>query len=93
MSRPTAVAVTSTLSARGHWQAKVGLKVMIGSSKPAAGLLLRGVRAPSAPLAYGHQQADAQHQDGEGGEQHGLGHRRGGACAGDRAADGDEHRR
>ena len=32
VSRPTAVAVTSTFSARGHWQAKVGLKVMIGSS-------------------------------------------------------------
>jgi len=26
------VAVTSTFSARGHWQAKVGLSLMIGSS-------------------------------------------------------------
>ena len=32
MSRPTTVAVTSTLRARGHWHMKVGLNVMIGSS-------------------------------------------------------------
>jgi hypothetical protein len=32
VSRPTTVAVTSTLSAQGHWHAKVGLNVMIGSS-------------------------------------------------------------
>ena len=29
------MAVTSTFSARGHWQAKVGLKVMMGSSSVA----------------------------------------------------------
>jgi len=32
VSRPTVVAVTSTFSALGHWQAKAGLNVMIGSS-------------------------------------------------------------
>lgn len=32
VSNPTTVAVTSTFRARGHWQAKVGLNVMIGSS-------------------------------------------------------------
>ena len=32
MSRPTAVAVINTFRARGHWHAKAGLKVMIGSS-------------------------------------------------------------
>ena len=31
------VAVTSTLRARGHWHAKVGLKVMIGSSSVGRG--------------------------------------------------------
>ncbi len=33
VSSPTTVAVISTFSARGHWQAKVGLKVMIGSAR------------------------------------------------------------
>ena len=32
VSRPTTVAVMSTFSARGHWHAKVGLNVMMGSS-------------------------------------------------------------
>ena len=46
VSRPTAVAVTSTLSARGHWQAKVGLKVMIGSSSSAGAATVPAVPAP-----------------------------------------------
>jgi hypothetical protein len=33
VSSPTALAVSSTVSARGQLQANVGLKVMIGSSR------------------------------------------------------------
>ena len=55
VSRPTTVAVTSTFSARGHWQAKVGLNVMIGSSSVARRVRLpaAGAAAPRA-LAHDH---------------------------------------
>ena len=96
MSSPTTVAVTSTLSARGHWQANVGLKLMIGSSSargpvsaPASGSRAR--RAPE--LADGHQAGDHQQQGGERGEQDGLRRpgRRPGAGRG--AADRDDAER
>ena len=42
------MAVTSTFSARGHWQAKVGLKVMIGSSSVRAAPARRRCRGAGA---------------------------------------------
>ena len=90
VSRPTTVAVTSTLRARGHWQAKVGLKVMIGSSRAGRWAWRRRRRATAAPLAHRQQHAHGEHQHGERREQHRLRHRRRGARPGHRAAERDD---
>ena len=84
------MAVTSTLSARGHWQAKVGLKLMIGSSSVARAPWLAAAGAATAHLAGHHHPADHEHQQRERRQQHRLGHVRGRLGAGDRAADRDE---
>ncbi len=66
VSRPTAVAVTSTFRARGQLQPKVGLKVMIGSSRlgrsPASGLVgspwpsrRQAIRAPTSSISAAKQ--------------------------------------
>ncbi len=90
VSSPITVAVTSTLRARGHWQAKVGLKLMIGSSSLARAGQLPGAGSPATHLAHDHGPADHEHQDREGREQHRFGDEGGGPGSRDRAADGHE---
>ena len=87
VSSPTTVAVTSTLSACGQLQMKVGLKVMIGSSRP--GRRPSSVRVPRrsrtsmTPPTTSRSAAKAAMQ-------HLFGHLGGGQRPHGRAADGDE---